>query len=310
MPPPVLMLFVDGLGLAPAADGPVSPGVCPRLLAFMREDGVAVDACLGVPGLPQSATGQTALLTGINAPARVGRHVEGFPGRELREIIERHNLFRQVREAGLSATFANGYLAATVEEVHAMRVKSVTTVAALAALGDVRRRPHLMARRAVAHDLTRESLARRGYVGETLTPAQAAGDLAALARRHDFTLFEFFQTDRAGHAGDPRQAAEVLRKYDVFLAELLARTDADGILTLLTSDHGNIEDLSVRTHTRHPVPLAARGPGAEAFRAGIRTLCDIAPAVMRHLRGAADLAGCVSTPAGGVRREDRRSGLP
>jgi hypothetical protein len=38
-----------------------------------------LDASLCVPGLPQSATGQAALLTGLNAPELMGRHIEGFP---------------------------------------------------------------------------------------------------------------------------------------------------------------------------------------------------------------------------------------
>ena len=36
------------------------------------------------------STGQTALLTGVNAAAAMGRHVEAFPGRELRRLIEAH----------------------------------------------------------------------------------------------------------------------------------------------------------------------------------------------------------------------------
>ena len=35
---------------------------------------LALDAGLGVEGLPQSATGQAVLLTGVNIPAELGYH--------------------------------------------------------------------------------------------------------------------------------------------------------------------------------------------------------------------------------------------
>jgi 2,3-bisphosphoglycerate-independent phosphoglycerate mutase len=283
--PPVLMLFVDGIGLPsnPDTPTPLRPDVCPRLIALLAEDTVATDASLGIPGLPQSATGQTAILTGINAPAICGRHVEGFPGESLREIIRRHNIYRQLADAGFVSTFANGYLATSPEEVHAARVKSVTTVAALSAFGDVRRLHHLMRHEAVAHDLTRESLGTRGYTGPCIPPEQAAGDLAAIASGHAFTLFEFFQTDRAGHREDLAAAEAVLRKFDRFLTALLRLTDAAGMLLVLTSDHGNIEDASAQTHTLNPVPFSARGPGGESLRREVRDLTDITPAILRYI---------------------------
>ena len=73
----VLLLFVDGVGL-----GERDPDKNPLLRARLRRLRVAqglpppdptgllvpTDACMGVPGLPQSATGQTAILAGVNAP--------------------------------------------------------------------------------------------------------------------------------------------------------------------------------------------------------------------------------------------------
>ena len=283
--PPVLLLFVDGLGLPsdPRAPTPLRPDVCPRLMQLLAEDTVPIDATLGVPGLPQSATGQTAILTGINAPARAGRHIEGFPGSLLREIIREHNIYRQLSALGRPSTFANGYLLPTLEAVRAMRTKSVTTVAALSAFGDVRRLDRLLRGEAVAHDLTRESLAAHGYTGPCITIARAAADLAGVAASQAFTLFEFFQTDRAGHSGDRAEAEAVMRKLDAFLEALCPLAEQAGILLALTSDHGNIEDLSTRRHTRNPVPFAARGPGAGTLRAAIRGLTGITPAIVRLL---------------------------
>ena len=134
MTPRVLLLFVDGLGLGGSdpAVNPVVGGACPALARLLAEEAVPVDACLGVPGLPQSATGQAALLTGVNAPRAMGRHVEGFPGPALQEIVREHNLLRAAAAAGLRVTLANAYFMDSVT-MAAIRRPSVTTVAALSA---------------------------------------------------------------------------------------------------------------------------------------------------------------------------------
>ena len=53
-----VFLFIDGLGIRePAADNPVNPEVCPALWRLIDRHSRPIDACLGVEGLPQSATG-------------------------------------------------------------------------------------------------------------------------------------------------------------------------------------------------------------------------------------------------------------
>jgi hypothetical protein len=55
----VLFLFIDGVGLRDAAtDNPVNPEVCPALCRLISAHSKPIDACLGVAGPPQSATGQ------------------------------------------------------------------------------------------------------------------------------------------------------------------------------------------------------------------------------------------------------------
>ncbi len=116
----VLLFFIDGLGIG--TRGPHNPfdglpGADP-LAIFQDEEpripfgGVLAptDACLGVEGRPQSASGQTTILTGINAPATVGYHKQGFPNQALLDIIREHSLFVQLKRAGVSPiTFANTY---------------------------------------------------------------------------------------------------------------------------------------------------------------------------------------------------------
>jgi bisphosphoglycerate-independent phosphoglycerate mutase (AlkP superfamily) len=59
--------------------------------------------------------------------------------------------------------------------------------------------------------------------------------------------------------------------------------DRSAHLVVLASDHGNLEDLSTNRHTRNPVPALFWGAGAEEAAAGVSTIADIAPAILRRL---------------------------
>jgi alkaline phosphatase len=45
----------------------------------------------------------------------------------------------------------------------------------------------------------------------------------------------------------------------------------------------DLEDLTTRSHTRNPVPLAAWGPGAAEFVAGVDAIDGVAPALHEWL---------------------------
>ncbi len=276
-----LMIFVDGLGLGsddPAVN-PIHRGHAPYLEQLLR-DAVAVDASLGVPGLPQSATGQASLLTGENAAALVGRHVEGLPSPRLKELVREKNLFSRLIARGYTATFANAYYTDDLEEVKTRRRQSVTTVAALQAFGTVRDKNAMLENRAVYQDLTRIFLRSRGYTGPTVAPREAAGHLLEIAQEHDFTLFEYFQTDLAAHRREAGQVECILSELDEFLHHLEPFTKDHDHLLLLTSDHGNIEDSQTDRHTTNPVPLVAIGSGATTLRDRVHSLTDFVPTVL------------------------------
>ncbi|OGV84132.1 MAG: hypothetical protein A2340_13715 [Lentisphaerae bacterium RIFOXYB12_FULL_60_10] len=272
----VIMVFVDGVGMGsddPAVN-PVHSGVCP-VLEEMLLHAVRVDATLGVPGLPQSATGQATLLTGHNAARLVGRHVEGFPGPALRDLVREHNLFRQLADRGRTVTFANAYYLDDVRAVMEHRRQSVTTVMALSVEGTVRTMERLAVNDAVYQDLTREALRSRGYAGPLVTPEQSAEHLAAIGLRHHLALFEYFQTDRAGHTGVYAEARVVLGLLDRFLTVLRERLVGTGAYLLLTSDHGNVEDMTSRRHTLAPVPLVWEQDGRPVDRASVERIMDL-----------------------------------
>ncbi len=277
-----LFVLVDGLGLGSSdpAVNPIHGGACPALEALLERHAVPIDAAMGVPGIPQSATGQTALMTGVNAAQAVGRHVEGFPGPALRALIREHNLYDRLAALGLRATFANAYYTTDMAEVRARKIQSVTTVAALKAFDAVRDANAMLAGQAVYQDLTRESLRERGYDGPLVTPEQSAADLLRIALDNDFTLFEYFQTDRVGHKGGPADVRRVLAMFDAFLREAVRFAEKPGCLFVLTSDHGNIEDAGSRLHSANPVPFVAIGEGADFLKARVRSVTDVTPALV------------------------------
>ena len=75
----------------------------------------------------------------------------------------------------------------------------------------------------------------------------------------DFTLFEYWLTDYAGHEQDMQAACDLLVTFDQVLGGLLDAWDDNSGLILVTSDHGNLEDLATHRHTSNPVPALLVG---------------------------------------------------
>ncbi len=296
----VLLIFIDGLGL-----GEENPATNPLIRIdptffrglfggpLSRERGqiindtaclVPTDAGLGVPGLPQSATGQTAIFTGVNAPQRMGCHILGFPGPALAAIIAEHGIMKELAADSFSVTSANMYTADYMELVaRRQRRHSVTTLTILGAGLPLRSKREMAAGEAVYQDITNEMLPRFGVTDVPgVSPAEAGRRLAALAHGHDFTMFEYFQTDRQGHKNDWAQAKKIVAVLDGFLTAVLRAVQ--DILVVITSDHGNFEDFSVKTHTTNPVPTILIGPGCREVAAAIRDLTDIKPAIIAYLK--------------------------
>ena len=283
----IIFIFVDGLGLAPASPhNPVTEANCPYLHQLIQNHSRPIDACLGVPGLPQSATGQAALFTGLNAAQAMGRHVEGFPGPSLRALVEADNIFLALKRIAKRGFFADSYLVESVDEIRNRRFRSVTTTAALTCPEVIAMRSDLLSNQAVCHDITRHVLLDKGYPGPVITPQAAAEHLVHLALGYDYTLFEFFESDRAGHSGDLAQAAAILARLDAFLEAVFALALEMGMLVVLTSDHGNIEAINQRSHTFNPVPFIAQGPSAEDLRGSVTNLVEVTPQILRVLNQA------------------------
>jgi bisphosphoglycerate-independent phosphoglycerate mutase (AlkP superfamily) len=137
--------------------------------------------------------------------------------------------------------------------------------------------------RAVFQDYTNEMLIERGLAIAPYTPERAAEILASITREHRFTLYEYFITDKTGHAQDVATARLVLTNLARFVRHLLSLLDLKRTTLVLTSDHGNIEDLSTRNHTLNRVPTLIWGEHREEIAARVRTLADITPSIVEVL---------------------------
>jgi len=297
----VALLFIDGVGVG-TPDPEFNPLARGEWLLSRFEDGSGaplpggglslLETTFGVPGRPQSASNQTAILTGEPAPRLIGRHVLGFPDAALREILLRASVVKRLVASGRRATFVNGYPAgylaalglphapARVADVvippHARRrLRPSSTTLAFAA-GDVplRTLEQYRAGEALAHDVTGERGRARGLDIPLRTPDEAAEIFWKTAEGMDFTLFEHFLADEAGHAKDMALAESALGTFDAFARAVLRRRPPDARV-LVCSDHGNVEDLRIRNHTRAPVALLSFPP-LDASTARPETVADVA----------------------------------
>jgi len=297
-PARVLFVFLDGVGIG-LADPERNPFFSANLPALTRLCGGSppslerptwtgpsgalfpLDATLGVDGTPQSGTGQTALLTGVDAGILFGGHFGPWIPVRFRPLVEERSILRDAVRAGHSVTFANAYPRGWPGPKGSRRIAGPPLAARGA--GVLHRHEDELARgEAVASEILNDGW--RRLLGHTQVPeidARGAGsNLAAIAGRHDLTLYAHYATDTAGHAREMGAAVAALERVDAFLAGVLAALPRDALL-LIASDHGNLEDVHTG-HTRNPALGLAYGPGTEAA-ARLRDLRQVTPWLRRVL---------------------------
>lgn len=283
----MIFIFIDGLGLggSDAGTNPLQAAEAPNLRRLLQEYALArADATLGVPGLPQSATGQTAIFTGVNAPALLGRHLNAQPTKTLIDVIQRDNLFKALLRMGFTVTNANVYRQEYLDRMLDPKERkyrpSVTSVMTMSAGIPFRKVEEYDSGKGLYHDITGSIIKEGGYDVETISPIEAARRLYRISRDDDFTLFEHFMTDIIGHSRDMEKAVAEIRLLDEFLGALFELADPERDWIMITSDHGNIEDMSAKTHTFNPVPVIFAGKLPEGPLPEVKSLVDIMPFIL------------------------------
>ncbi len=298
-----LFMFMDGVGLGinDPESNPLARVPMPNLekllggkqlllenAPFESESAslVALDANLGVEGLPQSATGQGALVTGQNISAQIGEHYGPKPNPGVREIILQDNLFQQLTQRGYTSTLLNGYPPRYFKGIQSgKRLLSAIPLSVTSAGIDLHTEEDIYAGRAFSVDFTgkgwRDQL---GYKDSPVKEPHTAGvHLSAVTLGYDLAFFEFWASDYAGHHQDHEAADFLLENFDAVLGGLLEAWPQEDALILITSDHGNMEDLSTRKHTFNPVPGLVIGEkqARQQFIANLNDLTDVTPAILQ-----------------------------
>jgi len=293
------MVFLDGVGIG-KKDYKLNPffkygfkafqkifGEIPSLENMQLTNGQSflfpTDANLDVEGLPQSGTGQTALFCGFNAPKFAGKHYGPFPFTTTIPFLKKDSILVYYKEKINSSYFANAYPKAFFDYINSGRSRlSVTTLTCklagikLNTVSEVRRSKALTA------ELTNERWNQKlGYKLKVIQPKTAARRLLRIAENYKFTLYEYYLTDHIGHLRLANEFENLFAEVDEFLFTLLNEIDSKKMTLIICSDHGNLEDLSVKTHTRNPALTITSGKSAKEIAATVTDISQIKKAVIR-----------------------------
>ncbi|HET6527268.1 MAG TPA: hypothetical protein VFG39_00810 [Balneolaceae bacterium] len=294
----VIFLFIDGVGLGEGNEhnpfhhsgyGGFSAMTAGQAFTTSAAEVIErdhvfkpVDATLGIEGLPQSGTGQATLFSGKNAPQIISKHFGPFPHSGIKHLLSDESLFSKAQKLGKRCQFLNAYPEIFFKRVRRRKRWTCTTLMAQKAGLKLNSTEELKKGEALTAEITQEAW--RKQLNEDvpkISPEEAAERVLNQTNTFDLLLHEYYLTDKAGHARDMKKAAEYLTIYGRFL-EHLFKQKSEEVTIVLSSDHGNVEDLSTKTHTLNKVPLLALGPGAHHF-AKAESIMDVTPGILRTL---------------------------
>jgi phosphopentomutase len=298
----VLMVFLDGVGIG-KKDSQFNPffkygfktfekifGEIPSLDNQRLTNGThflfPTDATLGVEGLPQSGTGQASLFCGFNAPKLVGKHFGPFPYSSTIPMLEKENILVHFRNKTGSSYFANAYPKAFFDYIDSGRTRlGVTTLTCQLTGIRLNRVSDVREGRALTAELTNERWNQRlGYKLKVIKPKTAARRLLRIAEKYKFTLYEYYLSDHIGHLRLANEFEKLFTEMDEFLFTLLDEVDSKKMTLVICSDHGNLEDLSVKTHTRNPALTITTGKSAKEITESVTDITQIKQAIIRYCK--------------------------
>lgn len=293
----VIFIFVDGIGLGKKSDeNPFYKQTYESFQILSGEnfaenaDSIAtenhvfkpIDANLEVEGLPQSGTGQTTLFSGENASKLIGKHFGPYPHSGIKHLLREQSIFNATKGAGKVPYFMNAYPPIFFEIAEKRNRWSCTTLMTQSANVRLNSTKEIENGEALTAEIVQNAWRERLDINiPKITATDASERLLNVVPNYDLVLYEYYLTDKAGHNKSHEDAERVLNPLDEFLLGILKNKRSEDLL-LITSDHGNLEDLSVKTHTRNTVPLIAYGKGAHHFE-GVNSLVDVKGAILNAI---------------------------
>ncbi|MEO9887937.1 MAG: alkaline phosphatase family protein [Balneola sp.] len=290
----VIFLFIDGVGIGNEneenpffLDSYESFQILSGENFFKNGDGVsnsnhiykAIDANLEVEGLPQSGTGQTTLFTGENASKVIGKHFGPYPHSGIKHLLKEQSIFHAVKEEGKKPYFMNAYPPIFFEHAKRRNRWSCTTLMTKSAEIHLNSTEDVLAEKALTAEIVQNAWREKLDINiPKITATDAAQRLLNVVPDYDLVLYEYYLTDKAGHNKSPEDAQRVLQPLDEFLLHIIKHKRSEDVL-VITSDHGNLEDISVKTHTRNEIPLFVLGEGIEHFN-DVESLVGVKDGIM------------------------------
>lgn len=235
------------------------------------------DPLLGIEGLPQSGTGQTSIFCGINAPKIIGKHFGPYPYSTLIPYIKEQNIFKYFKDNNYETAFANAYPKQFFDYINEGHKRlSVTTLSCILTDIKLNRYEELKSNKALSMEITNEKWKNNlNYDIPIIEPTLAAQNLLSLSQKNKFTLFEYFLTDYFGHGRYPDVVEHYHNILDEFLYYIMSNLDYDKTTLLICSDHGNFEDMSIKTHTLNPCLTISAGKYAKNLFENIKDISQI-----------------------------------
>lgn len=277
----VLFIFIDGIGLGEESESNpffthswpafewMSGGHFGRNYQSINESDhifKGIDANLGVKGLPQSGTGQTALFTGVNASKKIGKHFGPFPHTGIKPFLKKDSIFQGVQSIGLKPYFMNAYPPVFFEHAKKRNRWSCTTLMTKSAEMPLHSTKEVLNEEALTAEIIQNAWREKLNIDlPKIEPEDAGQRILNILEQYDLVLYEYYLTDKAGHTQKKEDAIRVMDPLNIFLNYIIDNKKREDLL-VISSDHGNLEDLSTKTHTRNPVPLLALGRDAGLFR--------------------------------------------
>ena len=242
----------------------------------------SIDANLNIEDLPQSGTGQTTLFSGVNASKVIGKHFGLYPHSGIRYLLEKQSLFHAVKEVNKSAYFVNAYPLTFFELAEKRNRWSCSTLMVQSAGYSLNSTKEVINEEALTAEIVQDAWRKRLHIDiPKITTIDAGKRVLNLVPNYDLLMYKYYLTDKAGHNKSHEDAERVMKPLDELLLYLLKNKRSEDLL-VITSDHGNMEDLSIRTHTKNKVPFMVFGHGADAF-SSIESLVDVKEIIINRL---------------------------
>jgi len=276
-----IIIFVDGIGIG-KLDYDHNPffklgfrtfsdifGQIPHLKnQEQSNDGVyikGIDACLNVPGIPQSGTGQTSIFCGFNAQKKIGKHFGPFPYSTLIPHLQSNSIFSDFLTKNLNVNFVNAYPKVFFDYLKTGK-RRLGVIARMNMENKLRfnRITDLRKGRALSAEINNSIWVKRlEYNLRIIQPKTAAKRLIEISKKNHLTVYEHFLSDHFGHG---RQMEHFKYFYDIldqFLFSVISYVKNENIALIICSDHGNLEDLSQKQHTLNPALFITAGKNAK-----------------------------------------------